>query len=242
MHRHEADLVTGFELTGLPEFVPRHHRGTNKPAETRTIGAENDRHVPGEIDRSDRVGVVVNIRRVQPGLAAVGPRPCRLWPDQADTGPRAVEVHLIIRCEQGFDILIKKEIRRAVWTVNHADGPRARQRRTLIGRKRPGSRTIVGDLADMQHIAALQRAGGVAAECAQRKDGARAQYLRSLETAADGEITALAGTLNAADRQHLAGAHGNRLIITDRHAIKLGRHARAGEADYGLRVEPQGWP
>ena len=53
-------------------------RRADEAAEARAVGAEDDRHVAGEVDRADGVGVVVDVRRVQAGLAAVGARPLRL--------------------------------------------------------------------------------------------------------------------------------------------------------------------
>ena len=55
----------------------------DEAAEARAVGAEQDRHVAGEVDGADGVGVVVDVRRVQPGLAAVGPRPVGLRADRA---------------------------------------------------------------------------------------------------------------------------------------------------------------
>ena len=47
----------------------------HEPAEARTVGAEEDRHVAGEVDRADGVRRVVDVRRVEPRLTAVGARP-----------------------------------------------------------------------------------------------------------------------------------------------------------------------
>ena len=75
--RAEDYLVAGLQLAKFPEFAARHDRGTDEPAKARTVGSQNDRHVAGEIDRADGVGVVVNVGGMQACLAAVGARPLR---------------------------------------------------------------------------------------------------------------------------------------------------------------------
>ena len=51
--------------------------GADEAAEARAVGAEDDRHVAGEVDGADGVGVVVDVRRMQAGLAAVACAPTR---------------------------------------------------------------------------------------------------------------------------------------------------------------------
>ena len=68
----------------------RDHRGrADEAAEARAVGAEDDRHVAGEIDRADGVGVVVDVGGMQARLAAVGAGPARLRADQAHAGAGA---------------------------------------------------------------------------------------------------------------------------------------------------------
>ena len=52
----------------------------DEAAEARTVRAEDDRHVAGEIDGADRVRVVVNVRRMQARLAAVRRAHCGFGP------------------------------------------------------------------------------------------------------------------------------------------------------------------
>ncbi len=59
------------QLTDLPELRRRDRQRADEAAEARTVGAEDDRHVAGEVERADRVAVVVDVRRVQTGFAAV---------------------------------------------------------------------------------------------------------------------------------------------------------------------------
>ena len=53
--------------------------GQTKPPREGPSGPEDDRHVAGEVDGADGVGVVMDVRGVQAGLAAVAPRPARAW-------------------------------------------------------------------------------------------------------------------------------------------------------------------
>jgi hypothetical protein len=102
--------------------------GQTEAAEARAVGTEQDRHVAGEVEGADRVGVVVDVRRMQPRLAAVGARPARLGTDQADAGAGAVEVHLVAGGQQGRDVVLGEEVGRAVRAGEHAERPLARER------------------------------------------------------------------------------------------------------------------
>src|SRR6266700_2473127 len=89
---HEPDRVAGPELPDLPQLPAGDNRRAGEPAEAGPVGAEDDRRVSGEVERTDRVGNVVNVGRVQPRLAAVLARPPRPRPDEPDPGPRRVVV------------------------------------------------------------------------------------------------------------------------------------------------------
>ena len=64
--RDEAHGVAGLELAHLPELGLHDGHRADETAEARPVRAEDDRHVAGEIDRADGVGVVVDVRGVQP--------------------------------------------------------------------------------------------------------------------------------------------------------------------------------
>ena len=139
-------------------------RGADEAAEAGAIGAEDDRHVAGEIDRADGVGVVVNVGRMQAGLAAVLARPLRLRADEAHAGAVGVVVHLPGGGEERLDVVGGEEIGRAVRAVEHADLP-------LVGvardeRERQRGAGACGARPQVQHIARAQRAAGMAAELA----------------------------------------------------------------------------
>ena len=119
----KADGVAGLELAHLPQLVARDHRRADEAAEARAVGAEDDRHVAGEIDGADGVGVVVEVGGMQARLAAVAARPFRRGADEADAGAGAVEVHLVGGREQRLDVFGGEEVRRAVRAVEDADLP-----------------------------------------------------------------------------------------------------------------------
>ena len=103
-HRHEADRVARAQLARF-HSSPLRRRGADEAAEARPVGTEHDRGVAGEVERADRIGRVVDVGRVQPGLAAVLARP-RAGADQPDTGARGVVVHRVgtgvsCRCRHG---------------------------------------------------------------------------------------------------------------------------------------------
>ena len=75
--RHQADAVARRQLAELPPLRRRHDGRAHEPAEARPVGTEDDRHVAGEVDGADGVAGVVDVGRVQPGLAAVRRGPSR---------------------------------------------------------------------------------------------------------------------------------------------------------------------
>src|SRR5580693_6465813 len=125
----EAHFVARLELADFPQLALHDGRRTDEAAEARAVGAEDDRHVAGEIDRADGVGVVVDVRRMQAGLAAVLARPTWLRADQAHPGARGIVVHLVGRGKKISNVVISEKIRRAVRAVENTKLPLASDRR-----------------------------------------------------------------------------------------------------------------
>ncbi len=75
-HRAEAHPVARLELAHLPALGLDDGGGADEAAQAGAVGAEDDRHVAGEVHRADGVGVVVDVRRVQarPRRRPGGPR------------------------------------------------------------------------------------------------------------------------------------------------------------------------
>jgi hypothetical protein len=94
--------------------------GQTKPPR---LGAENHRHVAGEIDGADCISVVVDVRRMQPGLAAVVARPLRPRAYQPHTGAARVVMHLPVSGEEGIDVFFGKEIGSPLRSVDDRDAP-----------------------------------------------------------------------------------------------------------------------
>ena len=87
-NRHELNTISWFQLPNLPQVSMHDDCGTNKAAQTRAIGTQDDWHVTSEIDGSDRISVVMNVRRMQTRLATVHTCPGGLWPNQTHASPR----------------------------------------------------------------------------------------------------------------------------------------------------------
>ena len=119
----EAHGVAGLELAKLPAFGFDDDGGADEAAEAGAVGAEQDRHVAGEIQRADGVGVVVQVGRMQAGFTAVLTRPLRLRADEAHAGAVRVVMHLPRREENHLDVFVREKIRRAVRAVEHAERP-----------------------------------------------------------------------------------------------------------------------
>ena len=100
----EAQSVAGTQLTQFPELPVGHHRGTEKTAQGRAVGPENDGHIPGEVDGTDGIGIIVDIRGMKPRLPAVVPGPPGFRTDKADTRSIAVMIHPPEGIGEGFQV------------------------------------------------------------------------------------------------------------------------------------------
>jgi len=119
--RDELHLIARLELPDLPQLCMSNHCRTDKATEARTIGAEDDRHVAGEVDGTNGIRIVMDVRWMQACLATIWPRPRRLGSDQANAGACGVVVHFPLGAEEHRDVFRREEVRRAVWAVDNAD-------------------------------------------------------------------------------------------------------------------------
>src|SRR5258706_12792491 len=89
----EAHFIARLKLSELPHFIAPQDGGTDKSTETRPVGSKDDRHVSGEIDRADGVGVVVNIRRMKARLSSIVALPFGLLANESNprAGPCAIK-------------------------------------------------------------------------------------------------------------------------------------------------------
>ena len=100
-NRFEAQLIPGAELPQLPAVDLGHRGGADKAPEARAVGPEDDGHIAGEVDGAKGVGVVVDVRGVEPRVPAVLPHPLRLWPKEANACARGVVVHFPLARVEG---------------------------------------------------------------------------------------------------------------------------------------------
>ena len=121
--RLEAKSVARAKLPDLPQLVVDDGDRANEAAEARAVGPEDHRHVAGEVDAADGVGVVVDVGRMQSRLAAVVARPRGLRPDQSHAGAAGVVVHFPFGVEERAHVFGREEIRRAMRAVGDADLP-----------------------------------------------------------------------------------------------------------------------
>ena len=217
-------------------FVARDHRWTDEAAKAWAIGPENDRHVASEIDGAHCVSVVMQVGRMKPRLAAIGAGPFGRRANEAHTGAGAVEMHLVGGGEQRLDIAGLEEVRRAMRAINDPNRPLPSQLRCFPDGRVGGLRQA----GEVEHVAAAQRAGGVATEFAESKIGARAKHQGSREAASDRQVAALPGPIDGADREDLTGGDGERRVVGNGCAIEFHRHVGASERHDGVGVEAQG--
>ncbi len=235
----EAQLVAGTKLADFPQLgIDDGHRA-DESTEAGTVWAENHRHVAGEIDAADGVGIVVNIGRMQSCLAAVGARPGGLGADQAHAGATGVVVHFPVGREERIDVGVREEVRSAVRSVGHRDLPVVRVVRPIARRDRVAATEIQAGSIQAQHVARAQRPAAVSAELSEREGGAAAEVLGNVESAAHRKTGALAGSANRAEREYAAARYRDRFPEHHRPSVEFRVHLRAGERDHRIAVEAQ---
>ena len=241
----EAHRVTRLQLAQLPPLGGHHHGRAHKATQAGAVGAQDHRHVAGEVDGADGVGVVVDVGRVQARLAAVVPRPLRLGADQSHAGAAGVVMHLPVGGEEAGNVGVGEKIWRAVRAVEHADLPSGLQHWRHAGGQRCGLGRSRRLRAHVQQITRAQRAPAMAAKLAQGKGGGAAQIQRHIEAAAHRQRGAQAGALHRAQPQHCAGRHGHGLVQGQRRDRAIGRlqrgvQSRAHQRHQGVGMGAQG--
>ena len=222
--RHEPHGVARTQLAQLPQLTERDGGRAREPAQRRAVGAEQDRQVARVVDRADGVRGVVDVRRVQARLAAVGPGPGGLGADEPHARARRVEVDRPGgRVELG-DVARREELRCGVRTLERADLPGAGDvRPVVLGHRLRGP----GRGTDRQLVARAQRHAGGAADPAEVERRRGAEHRRDVEPAADQQVRPHPGR-RSADRQHAAGRDVDRLPLRDGGVVQGHRGGRAG--------------
>ena len=93
-------------------------------------------------------------------------------------------------------------------------------------------------VADMEHVARGERPPPVSAEPAERKRRTAAEVLRHVDSAGDGEITALPAT-GCADFEHIALLRGDRRVPGDLRSVQCRRKLSAGQSKERIRIEAE---
>ena len=122
-HRYKSNRMTGGELAQFPELGTDHCGRAHKTTQAWTIGSQNHRHVTGEIDRSNGVGVVMDVARVQTRFSAVASCPSWFGANQSNPSAARVVVHLPACCPEHLHVLWGKEVRRTVRALQDSNVP-----------------------------------------------------------------------------------------------------------------------
>ena len=187
--RNEPDLVSATELAHLPELRRNDRHGAGETTETRAVNTQNNRHISRKIHGTHRVGIVVQVRRMQARLATIGASPLGLRTNQANTRSRRVVMHFPCRSKKFLDIFFRQIIRSAVGTVHHANFPfRANRRQSKFRRDDGFPRNIV---SDMQDIPGSQGTAAVATKAAQCKGRLASQIFRDINATANCQVATL---------------------------------------------------
>ena len=238
----ESNPIVRPQLSQFPEFCGYEGGGTHEAAQRRAVGPEDDRHVAGEIHGADRVGVVVDVGRMQAGFAAVGTSPLGLWPQKAHAGAARVVVHGPARCKEDPDILLSEEVGRPVGSIEHAQLPVAPYpRNDLSG---DGGRLVQGQhaTAQVQQVARHESPSPVPAELSKGERGPASHVARNIDAATDGEVGSASRAVCGPDRERGTCRYINRFPIVDGAAVERRGHRRAGQANHRGRIEAQGRP
>ena len=113
-HGQQPQPVAGRKLTELPAIRLDHRTRTDEPAETRSVRSEDHRHVAGEVDGAEGVGIVVDVRRMQAGIPAVRARPLRARADQPYARATRVVMDGPLRIEKRLEVCACEEVLGAV--------------------------------------------------------------------------------------------------------------------------------
>ena len=146
-------------------------------------------------------------------------------------------MHFPRRREKHLDVFRRKEIRRAVRSVENANLPLA---------SIPGSRTLGKFVqlcwwrrfTEVQHITGAQHAS-LPAEFSQDESGAAAEKCRSVDAASDGEVGTCARILCVSNFEQGILFYGCRLPSRDGAAVKPRPEIRAREGDCGITSKAQ---
>ena len=235
--RDEPDAVTGAQLAQFPP-LPRHHGdGADEPAQARAVGTEQNGGVPGEIERADRVGVVVDVRRVQAGLAAVGTSPLRFRTFQSHTGTGGIEMHPVCGLEQGVDIAASEELRRPVRPLGDRELPFGAEHGAFVRWHRATG--CDPDVFGAQDITSVQLAAPVPAEPAEGERGRAAQVGGHVQATGQQHVGAQAHGVGCADVEDAAGRNGHRFPHRDGNPVDGHQAFGAGDTHRRRMGEPQ---
>ncbi len=173
--------------------------GQVKPPRLGPSGPSSTGRVAGEVDGAEGVAGVVDVRRVEPRVAPIGPGPRRLRTVEAHAGAGAVDLHLPLGGEEGVDVAGGEEVGRGVRSLHDADRPVAGETgpSTRADRRRPQAR---GDVRpDRQHVTGRQHPAPQAAEAAEGERRPAPQHHRHVEPAAHRDVGAQATAAHRAE-------------------------------------------
>ncbi len=127
IYRDKTHFVTRFQLPDRVQIGLDDGDRADKPAQAWAIRAEDHWHIAGKIHRAYGIGIIVDVRRMQPRLAAAVPYPLRFRADQAHAGAAGVEMHFPVGSEERLHVVRGEIFRRTVRSRDHPQLPHRRQ-------------------------------------------------------------------------------------------------------------------
>ena len=233
-------VSSGRKLAELPALGADHGGGTDEPAQAGPVGSQQDGQVAGEVHRTDRVGRVVDVGRVQAGIAPVGPAPGRSGADQADPGAGRVEMHVPPGGIERGQVVVGEELRCGVRPGDDLDLPLVHEDGECV---HPLDATRWWDLparSRAQHVAGAQDPPTQATQPTEGEGGGAAQVLGQVQPPGHQEVGPDAGRPDGADVEHGASRDEHRLPHGDGCAVQGDLAGRTGDADPGVDTERDG--
>ena len=175
-----------------------------KPPRLGPSGPTTTAMSPASIDRADAVGAVEDIRRMQPGLAAVAARPDRGRTGQAHAGAVGLVVHGPLGSNRSARPSPRQVLGRAVGpgTTRSAQA----LARTAAPRPVRGDRQVGGRLGEREHVAGAQR---TAAQAGGGEHRPAAHHRLAADPAPDEHVRAQPDAADRAELRASRRGHGD---------------------------------
>ena len=239
---NEADSVARRELAELPPVGGDDRQRADEPTEARPVGPEDDRHVAGEVDRADGVGVSWMFDGCSPASPpssrahSTGGRSGARRCGRSCSGPSS-------RSRRTASMPAGDEVGRAVRTVDDRELPLGGERRPSAGSTGPASTSSSAACSGPRWSTSPVRSSRPPCPPNPPRVNVDAEPSTvAVDAAADEQVGAQPATGAGAEREGAALGHDDRRPRRYLRAVTGDVRLGAGDADRRRRGEPQRRP